>query len=165
MANCTFIKRFPHTIKSLCQAYGVDLYALDLDKDLLYLKLQYPESSGYMPLVIETLGDRQISIAHYYHQHGDAIADPDLVCYISPTPELWLPLLIKHPPPFGEQVAAKVVEGRIQFNAKKQKDIASFTNTWSSNIRNQQWFLKGNKPNPELTVTVEVNCESLERAS
>lgn len=154
---CHLIQKFPQTIKFLCQAYGVDLLTLDFDKDLLYLKLEFPKGSGFMPLVIETLSNRRISIAHYYEQNGDLIADPDVVCYVLDS-DHWSPLSIQHPPPFGFCKAAEITEdGRISYNLRKQKDIGSFTSSWASNIRAQEWFLKGNKPNPEITVTATIN--------
>jgi hypothetical protein len=44
-----------------------------------HLKL---EQEGLMPLVIEAWGvgkGRRISVAHYYEQNGDLIADPDIL--------------------------------------------------------------------------------------
>ncbi len=43
------------------------------------LKLQ---SEGFMDLIIESLGDNIISLAHYYQQNGDSIPDPDMTVRI-----------------------------------------------------------------------------------
>ena len=34
---------------------------------------------GYEPLVIEVLGNNEVSVAHYYTQNGDAMRDPEIV--------------------------------------------------------------------------------------
>jgi len=45
------------------------------------------EKTGYQPLVIERHGD-MISVAHYFEQNGDLIADPDVELHY-PLAEKW----------------------------------------------------------------------------
>lgn len=35
-------------------------------------------SGGFMDLVIESIGNNSISLAHYYEQNGDLVPDPDM---------------------------------------------------------------------------------------
>lgn len=51
-------------------------YSVDLSVTGAYLRL---EQEGFMPLVIETIGRNQFSVAHYYEQNGDLIADPEVI--------------------------------------------------------------------------------------
>lgn len=38
----------------------------------------FEAGAGFMPLMIEQIGDYFIAISHYYEQNGDAMADPDM---------------------------------------------------------------------------------------
>lgn len=75
------MKRTPmhKTVEDIAQAAG----CLDKFQDAIargrefYLKA---EVAGYMPLVIEVLGcTKEVSVAHYGRQNGDAMRDPEYV--------------------------------------------------------------------------------------
>ena len=36
-------------------------------------------SDGFMPLVIERLSEKLISLSHYFESNGDLVSDPDMV--------------------------------------------------------------------------------------
>ncbi len=60
---------------------------------------KYDNGGGFMAAVVERIGPHRYSVAHYYEQNGDLVADPDLelVHYEG----AWYPSAISHPPPFG----------------------------------------------------------------
>ena len=72
-------RRFKTVIEKIATQHGLDLTA-----EQSHLRL---ENKGYMPLVIEKTGKNLVSVAHYYEQNGDLIADPDVVCWIAPSGE------------------------------------------------------------------------------
>lgn len=88
-----------------------------------HLKLTQPT---YMPLVIEAWGQgcaRRISVAHYYEQNGDLVADPDILM-----DGAGMPLEISQP--FGyTRVDREVI----------RLDVLRFMRLWASNIRAQGW--------------------------
>ncbi len=91
------------------------------------------EMTGFDRLVIERLGNL-ISVAHYFEQNGDLIADPEVELNY-PT---WFPTAI-----------TQVVSGRrekfIRRNGQEYVDInfhievTSFIAMWGRNIRAQGW--------------------------
>ena len=79
------------------------------------------KSSGFMDLVVETIGRNCVSVAHYYTQNGDLIQDPEIVFWnwgydgtvgeygdmgLSPEVHLKLAAQIKH-------VAEETCSGRL----------------------------------------------------
>jgi hypothetical protein len=56
-------------------------HSLDLQADSSHLRL---EQASYEPLVIEKVDCNRVSVAHYYVQNGDLIADPDVVFWVGP---------------------------------------------------------------------------------
>ena len=92
--------------------------------DEFHLRLQM---KSYMPLVIERIGN-MISVAHYYEQNGDLIADPDVELNFA----TWEPTAIQQV--FGY---TRVTDERTR------RDIASFLDLWAFNIQEQGWAEKG----------------------
>lgn len=126
-------------------------HGLDLGTVGAHLRL---EQSAYMPLVIESLPLNQISVAHYYRQNGDSIADPEVVFLIHPALG-WVPIEITQPPLFiigkgafsGHRRYIDLDENGklIAYNRYWQNDLASFCGTWAANIRDQGWLEHGVK--------------------
>jgi uncharacterized protein DUF6908 len=100
------------------------------------------EHEPYEPLVIESwpastsyVGEkRHISVAHYYYQEGDAIADPDILMTDTGYPiEMQRPLLytqvLWHDPQRGTLV-----------NTRAKRDIEEFMRMWARNIKDQGWL-------------------------
>jgi hypothetical protein len=82
---------------------------------------------GYMPLVIEAWGtgaSRRVSVAHYYEQNGDLIADPDILMDRDGQP-------LEMQQPLGyTRVSSEAI----------RRDILSFMRLWASNIQAQGWI-------------------------
>lgn len=132
-----FIKqstRMQKVITQIAEKHGLDLTASES-----HLRL---ELSGFMPLVIEKIGKDRVSVAHYYTQNGDAIADPDIVFWVAPNGE-WYPCEVQMPLiGYREYIVFK--DGKpASFYQKLQHDLATFSNQWASNIREQDYLRKG----------------------
>lgn len=110
----------------------VESHGQSIDDKDLHLKLALP---SYMPLTIERTYEKEISIAHYYEQNGDLIADPDVSFLMLPGG--WAACEIRQV--FGAVIAAELSDGGIKYNKRRQADIASFCVTWAANLRAQGW--------------------------
>jgi hypothetical protein len=110
-------------------------HGLDFEAVSAHVRINNPP---YMPLVIEKIGKYRVSVAHYYEQWGDLVADPDVVFFTGY--EDWVAIEITHPPPFGfHRYALLNDEGDkiTHLNRAGQADLASFCVTWARNIREQ----------------------------
>ncbi|MEW6613969.1 MAG: hypothetical protein AB1401_00635 [Thermodesulfobacteriota bacterium] len=94
------------------------------------------ESPGFMRLVIERLGGGRVSVAHYYEQNGDLMADPDIV--FDMMDHDWVPVeYTQHNLGIYQRVVHD--KGGQEFvDIKLQKSIASFANgLWAKNLKHQ----------------------------
>lgn len=113
-----------------------DRHGLDLSASEAHLRL---EQRHLMPLVIEKIGPHLVSVAHYFRQNGDAVADPDLVFFIGYGD--WVPIEIQQP--FGYQCVATLNEdgnALLTIDARQQADIAEFCDLWAQNLKDQGWL-------------------------
>jgi hypothetical protein len=136
---------FMKTIEKIVEAAGV-LEEFQTNPEF-HLRLEQP---GYMPLVIEAyngsytgIGKRNISVAHYYTQNGDLIADPDILM-----DEAGLPIEIQQPAlmimGFGETGGYARIrwineKGERMWKPKLFKDVKGFMTHWSANLKEQGW--------------------------
>lgn len=115
-------------------------HAFDLAVPDVSLRLDMP---NFDRLVIECVGPRRISVAHYFEQHGDLVADPEVVFFVPPGG--WYPIEITQV--FGgyRQVAWLTSDGSDidRYLPVMQREIASFGNLWGRNIRAQGWLEHG----------------------
>lgn len=109
-------------VEDILAAYGYD-DPLDLGVDDL-VKVEREEASGMMPLSIERVGERRISVAHTYVQQGDLMYDPEIVYEVSEPDRGWVPVrFTQHP--FIEQYDPDGL------------DLDGFPDTWNKNLRSQ----------------------------
>lgn len=90
------------------------------------------EVDGYEPLVIEKLTENKVSVAHYYEQHGDLMADPDILFRIDG--DTWIPIEYTH---HGL--------GIYQHDKEGLQDLSGFIKTWDRNLR-KQGFIEATTP-------------------
>jgi hypothetical protein len=112
---------------------------LDLAASTAHLRLTMP---GYDRLMIEQIGAKQISVAHYFEQNDDAIADPDIVFFMDEAG--WIPIEISQV--FGYQrVAFLRADGECIIAAlpDDQVAVAVFADDWAQAIREQRWLEDG----------------------
>lgn len=97
------------------------------------------DNSGgtFMAVHVERIGEDLFSVAHYFEQNGDMMADPDIV--------FWRDCGRFYPVEYTQhalgiyQRLVTFENGRpVRFMSRQQADAASFTTTWMRNIKQQQ---------------------------
>jgi len=108
-----------------------------------YAKIDNSEGS-YMAVSIEEIFNndkyRIISLAHYFEQNGDLMADPEMCFLYSKAREIFMPSYFKQNGFMGTEQESIIMEnGEIKgLRIKQQADHTSFANTWLKNIKYQQ---------------------------
>ena len=103
-----------------------------------YMRLEMP---GFDRLSIENVGGGRISVAHYFEQNGDLIADPEIVFALVGD---WYPVEIQQVLGGWRQFLAKDAQGRlICCNPRGQADVTTFADLWARNIEAQGWIDHG----------------------
>lgn len=125
-------------ITRLAERHGLNLQATEA-----HLRL---EKEPYEPLVIEKIGPHLVSVARYYEQGGDLVADSDGVFFTGYGD--WLPIEITQAPPGGWVCYAKLSDDGDKIthtNLAGQADLAKFVRLWASNLEAQGWLEQGKK--------------------
>ncbi|MFZ5903192.1 MAG: DUF6908 domain-containing protein [Chloroflexota bacterium] len=91
----------------------------------------------YQPLVIERHGGL-ISVAHYFEQNGDLIADPDVELHYPS----WIPTAITQAHGYRRE---KFIErdGKTFVDTRFHREVSSFLALWARNIKAQGWARRG----------------------
>jgi len=91
---------------------------------------------AFLPAVIEKIGPERFSVAHYFLQYGDLVADPDLEFVRQDG--AWFPVAVTQL--LGSTLAAKTDEqGRIvSFDRRAYADLRTFAGVLLTNIKDQQ---------------------------
>lgn len=110
----------------------------DPSKDDANSRRVYDNGAGFMAAVVERIGANRYSVAHYYEQNGDKIADPDLE--LVKCGDRWFPAAITHPPPFGyRRVLECDASGNpVRVFSRAYADLRSFAATFLRNVQRQQ---------------------------
>ncbi len=92
-----------------------------------------------MAVCVDRLTERHYSIAHYYQQNGDQMADPDMTFFKSANGLVYA-CTFQQDNLAVYRVGLDITdEGDIEYeNAREQADQAEFANTWMRNIADQQ---------------------------
>ena len=133
-------KQLQAVVETLCARHEIDLKQVGA-----HLRL---ENNSYEPLVIECIAAHQVSIAHYYVENGDAVADPDIVVFTGYTE--WVPISIQQPTVClmgralgGYRMVAELSDDGasiVRFYPRAQSEIAIFCATWAHNLKAQGWL-------------------------
>ncbi len=113
----------------------LDVLTAGLTDDNLRRKLDNAPGA-FMPAVIEKIGPERFSVAHYFLQYGDLVADPDLEFVRQDG--AWFPVAVTQL--LGSTLAATTDEnGRIvSVNRQAYADLRSFAGVLLLNIKHQQ---------------------------
>lgn len=100
-------------------------------------------SSSFMPVCVEEIFENDhykiFSVAHYYEQYGDLMADPEMCFIYSKAIGVYFPSYFKQDNLGIEQESVVMEDGEIKgFRVRMQADHTEFANMWLNNIRNQQ---------------------------
>lgn len=131
-----------HRIQSIITRIAIR-HALDLSAVESHLRL---EQRGYIPLVIEKIGKNLLSVAHYYTQNGDAIADPDVVFFIGA--DRWIPYEVTQSLGGCMRVAELSADGATitKIDSRAMASLVAFCETWAHNLEAQNWLEAGTIP-------------------
>src|SRR5712692_1102734 len=107
--------------------------------EMFHLRL---DQEALEPLVIESwpaspvflAESRHITVAHYFQEHGDAIADPEILMTDS-----GIPILIQQREVY-QQVFTALEAAQTLVDKKALQSVLSFMATWARNIREQGWL-------------------------
>lgn len=129
----------PTTLKSLSpEAHAVfDYLTKDLD---IGGARKFDNAKGvFMAVAIDRHTERHYSVAHYYEQNGDLMADPDMTFFKSADGEVY-PCTFQQDNLAIYRIGLDItVEGVIEAeNAEEQAGQAEFANGWMRNIAEQQ---------------------------
>ena len=109
-----------------------------------YIKIDNSDGS-FMPVSVEQIFENEkfriFSVAHYFEQNGDLMADPEM-CFINiKAVGSFLPSYFKQDN-IGMEQESIIIENDVikGYRAKMQADHSSFANMWLRNIKNQQNF-------------------------
>lgn len=106
-----------------------------------YLKLD--NGSGFMPAIMEELGDiegygKLYSVTHYGKLNGDAMRDPDMT-FVEKDGEYYAVSFRNDYLSLNQEVFTFNDDGKvITINYRLQYSLANFANTWMQNIKDQQ---------------------------
>lgn len=103
--------------------------------DGTYTALKLQARAGMMPLHVERIGDHEISIAHYYRQNGDFIADPEMTFRINHEKQTLEPLTFQQP-----GLYQRVYPESGRWIPKLRADLNRFANQWFHNIEQQEYI-------------------------
>lgn len=124
-------------IARLAKQHGLALTQTDA-----HLRLALP---GFDRLVIETIGFRRISVAHYFELNGDLIADPDVVFFTGYG--VWVPMEITQVLIGYRRYAVLDEAGQTigRIHARGQADLAAFSEQWAQTIHDQGWLARAQR--------------------
>ena len=122
---------FQTRIEALLKAY--DQLDRFYSEDHFHVRFEMP---GYDRLVIERHHE-MISVAHYFEQNGDLIADPEVELHY-PT---WTPTAITQVLG-GRREKFITREGKQYVDTRFHREVTSFLKMWGNNIHHQGWMKK-----------------------
>lgn len=102
--------------------------------------------SAFMDSHVDRLTEDLFSVAHYYEQNGDSVADPDMEFWRGADAKLY-PVAIQQPYSYARAVEFGDKDQPTGVNHARQREMAVFAGQWMKNIRDQQrwWFEGGRK--------------------
>ena len=131
-AGFAFVKPVSASAKKVIQ----QLEAMMIDG---YAKIDNA-NNVFMPVVVEQVGKNQISIAHYYEQNGDLMADPEIV-FLKKEYSYGVEYypIYERMSEFASEVELVTFENsKPKLISNLQKGAASFCTNWMRAIKAQQ---------------------------
>lgn len=115
---------------------------LDLTAELAHLRL---DMHGYDRLVIEKIEKHLVSVAHYFEQNGDLMADPEIVFFTGYGE--WVPVECTQVIGGYHRYAELSPDGKdiVRANLTGQQGVAALAKMWATNLKVQGWLEYGQK--------------------
>ena len=107
-----------------------------------YVKIDNSDGT-FMPVILEVIFEderlRIISLAHYYLQEGDLMADPEMCLIYNKEQGVYWPSYFKQDSIGIEEESIIFEHGEIKsVDTNMQKEHTTFANMWLKNIKYQQ---------------------------
>ena len=107
-----------------------------------YVKIDNTNGS-FMPVSVEEISNNEhymiLSVAHYFEQNGDLLADPEMQFIHNKDLNVYIPFYFKQDNIGLEEESIIIENGEIKgYKIKMQVDHTAFANLWLSNIKQQQ---------------------------
>lgn len=107
-----------------------------------YIKIDNTDGA-FMSVSVEIIFEdskfRIISLAHYFLQNGDLMADPEMCFLFNKIQGVYFPFYYKQDTMGVEEESVEMVDGEIKrLNLALQKEHTRFANMWLRNIKYQQ---------------------------
>ena len=100
-----------------------------------YLELRSGEGSGYMPLIIQQIGEDEISVAHTYELGGDLAYDPEMTFRLDKEKGALEPLTFRQDGSLP--IYQEVYPEPGTWIPRLRNELSAFTEQWLKNIENQ----------------------------
>ena len=100
-----------------------------------YLELRNREDGGLMPLIIQQIGENEISMSHTYEQYGDLMYDPEMTFRIDTENGTLEPLTFRQDG--GLPIYQEVYPEPGKWIPRLRNDLSAFTDQWLKNIEMQ----------------------------
>ena len=122
----------------------MDRLTAGIDRENIHTRIDNNKpDSAIMAVVVEWVGDCKLgdiySIAHYYEQNGDLVADPEMT-FLKAETGRYFPLSFSMP---GMGIYREGIiweDGEpSKIDVREQRDEAIFAGTWMQNIKWQQF--------------------------
>jgi hypothetical protein len=119
-------------IERLAKEHGFDL-------TLAQGRMRLEAGAAYMPLVVKKIGERLVSVSHYYEQNSDLVTDPEVVFWMAPTDGRWYPVSFEQGGMAYVRYVTLAEDGQswLKANIGGQLDLGKFCDRWARNIANQ----------------------------
>jgi hypothetical protein len=108
-----------------------------------YIKIDNTDSF-FMPVTVEEILNndkyRIVSVAHYYEQNSDLLADPEMIFIYIKAMSSYMPSYFKQDGFLSQEQESVLMRESIivGIRTKMQADHTIFANTWLRNIKQQQ---------------------------
>lgn len=114
----------------------LDIVPILLNERISYIHLT--AGDGFMPLIIEKIGNNRISVSHYYIQNGDKVSDPDMEFVFDTKNEELRPRSYQQDN-LGLYETVEKDNQTIDMIAEAR--LSNFTNNWFQNIKAQGYII------------------------
>jgi hypothetical protein len=101
------------------------------------------QAREFMPVSVEAVdttpqGALIVSVAHYYEQNGDLMADPEVTFVVARNDHVF-PISYRQDGLGIDRTYVRWEGDKVYWDLVKQNDLASFCNQWMQNIQDQQY--------------------------
>lgn len=115
------------------------------------------QSGGFMPLVVERIRPDGISVAHYYEQNGDLMADPEMTFWLG-VDGAYYATGFRQDGIAQNRTSVYFYGGAqpVKFHAREQAGQSSFAGIWMQNLRSQGFFAEAKQQQAIAAAAAEV---------